>query len=344
MTSSDIGIDKENLLVVRRPDVLGNKLDSFKEQLLSIPGVEKSGNSLAIPGKKFSNNAFMLDDDPTKATHLINQTFVSIGFPEAMGIKLVQGRFFSKEYNDTLSVIINEAAVKSLGFEEPIGKFLVQPGRGETFIKRPVIGVMKDFNIESMHNKITPVCFTFMPGNGEGYLCIRLSGNNIQGTVRSIETLWKDYSDRQPCQYSFFDEEYNRLYEAEYKAGRLFILFAVLAIFIACLGLIGLITYMTTIRTREIGIRKTYGGSGVTIVSLFSREVIKLIVIASLVAYPVAYFSIRMWLETFAEKTTINPLIYLVSSLLGLSIGWLSIMYHALRAAGYNPAEALRYK
>jgi putative ABC transport system permease protein len=183
-----------------------------------------------------------------------------------------------------------------------------------------------------------------MPGNYEGYLCIRLNSNDIQSTIRKIEALWKEYSNRQPFQYTFFDEEFNRLYETEYKAGRLFILFAVLAIFIACLGLTGLITYMTTIRTKEIGIRKTYGGTESSIIALFSREVVVLILISSLFAYPVAFFGIRIWLETFAEKTSVSPLIYLVSSLIGFTIGWFSIMYHAVKAAGYNPSEALRYK
>jgi putative ABC transport system permease protein len=345
MTSSDMGIDKQNLLVVRRPDVLTTKIEAFKQQLLTIPGVEKAGNAMAIPGKLYSNNAFLLDDDPTKATYLINQDAVSYNYAEALGVKLVEGRFFSKEYgNDTLSIVINEAAVKSLGLKEPLGKYILQPSGPGSFVKRQVIGVMKDFNIQSMHNRITPVCFTFMPGNYEGYLCIRLKGNDIQGTIRQIESLWKEYTNRQPFQYTFFDEEFNMLYDTEFKAGRLFILFAILAILIACLGLTGLITYMTTIRTKEIGIRKSFGGTENSIISLFSREVVNLIIISSLVAYPIAFLGIRMWLETFAVKTTVNPLIYVISSIIGLAIGWISIMYHALKAARFNPSEALRYK
>lgn len=203
---------------------------------------------------------------------------------------------------------------------------------------------MKDFNIQSLHDKIPPVCFTLMRGNYEGYLCIRLNGKNTQGAIRSIESVWKDYSNRQPFQYSFFADEFNKNYETELKTGRIFILFSVLAIFIACLGLIGLITFMTTIRTREVGIRKTYGATRGLIVTLLSREVIVLILISSLVAYPVAYFGIKIWLESFAEKINVSPLIYIAASVIGLAIGWLSIIYQALKAAGYNPAESLRYK
>ena len=158
-----------------------------------------------------------------------------------------------------------------------MGKYILQPSGPGQIVKRKIVGVMKDFNIESLHTKIAPVCFTFMPGNYPGYLCIRLNGNNIQGTIKAVEKLWNDFSNRQPFQYSFFAEEFNKQYETEIKAGRIFILFSVLAIFIACLGLIGLITYMTTIRTREVGIRKTLGASvNNVVVALLSREVLVL--------------------------------------------------------------------
>jgi len=346
MTSVDMGIEKENLLVIRRPDALGKKLESFKEQVLRIPDVVKIANSQAIPGTNFNNNAFFLDNDPTKTTYLINQTRVSFDFAEVMGIKLTGGRYFSKEYGtDSSAIMINETAVKFLGLTDPVGKYILRPSGGPgSFEKLRIVGIMKDFNIASLHEKITPVCFTFMRGNYEGYLCIRLNGKNTQATIKSIESLWKDFSNRQPFQYSFFNDEFNKLYETEVKTGRIFILFSVLAILIACLGLIGLITFMTTIRTREVGIRKTLGASKSIIVSLLSREVLVLILISSFVAYPVAYFSIKIWLQSFAEKISVNPVIYIIASLIGLAIGWISIIYQALKAAATNPTESLRYK
>jgi putative ABC transport system permease protein len=347
MTSADMGIDKANLLVIRRPDALERRLESFKEQVLQIPGVVRTGNSTAIPGSvtSFNNNAFFLDNDPTKATYLINQCNVSYGFTEVMGIKMAEGRSFSKEFGtDTTAIMINETAVKFLGLKDPVGKYILRPRGPGQFEKLRIVGIMKDFNIQSLHEKITPVCFTFMRGNWEGYLCIRLDGKNIQNTIKSIEQIWKNYSTRQPFQYSFFVDEFNKNYETELKTGEVFILFSVLAIFIACLGLIGLITYMTTIRTREVGIRKTFGASRGIIVSLLTREVLVLILISSLVAYPLAYFGIRIWLESFAEKIRVSPVIYLTATIIGLAIGLLSIMYQALKAAAYNPAESLRYK
>jgi len=345
MTSADMGIKKEDLLVIRRPDALNKRLESFKEQVLQIPGVEKIANSTSIPGTEFNNNAFFLDNDPTKTTYLLNQCNVSFGFAEVMGIKLAEGRYFSKEFGtDTTAVMINETAMKFLGLKEPLGKYLLRPSGPGEFEKLRIVGIMKDFNIASLHEKITPVCFSFMRGNYEGYLCIRLNEKYTQGTIKSIETIWKDFSNRQPFQYSFFADEFNKSYESELKTGRIFILFSILAILIACLGLIGLITYMTTIRTREVGIRKSFGANRTIIVALLSREVVVLILISSLVAYPVAYFSMKIWLESFAEKISVSPLMFFTASIIGLAIGWLSIIYQALKAAAFNPAESLRYK
>jgi len=346
MTSADMGFDKENLLVVRRSDALRNNIDAFKEQVLHIPGITQVGNGTAIPGTdNYNNNAFYLDDDPTKTTYLINQESVSYGFAEAMGLRLSEGRFFSKEYgSDTMAIVINEATVKLLGLKEPLGKYILRPSAPGEFDRLRIVGVMKDFNIKSLHEKIPPVCLTFMRGNYEGYLCFRLGKGDIQKTITAIGSIWKDYANGQPFQYSFFDEDFNKHYETEFRTGKIFILFSILAILIACLGLIGLITYMTTIRTREVGIRKTFGANRGVIIALLSQEVIVLILIASLVAYPLAFLGVRMWLEGFAVKITVSPLIYLFASAIGLTIGWLSIMYHSIKASAYNPAQSLRYK
>ncbi len=345
MTSSDLGIDKKNMLVIRRSDLLASRIDAFKDQLLKIPGVQRTGNASSIPGTNYSNNVFMKDDDPSKGQYLINRGFASYGFTEALGVEIVEGRSFSSEFGtDSNAVVINETAVKSLGLKDPVGKYLVQSGRHGEFVKYQIIGIMKDFNIKSLHNKIEPVCYFFMKGNFHGYICVRLSGADIQGSIKAIESLWNDYTGNQPFQYEFFDAGFEKLYETEIKAGRIFILFAILAIFIACLGLIGLITYMTTVRTREIGIRKIYGASGQTIIGLFSREVIFLIIISSLIAYPVAWFGLRFWLNGFAERVSVNPFVFIIASIIGLAIGLISIGYQAAKASAYNPAEALRYK
>jgi putative ABC transport system permease protein len=344
MTKKDLGFEKENLIVIRRPDAFFRQMGTFRDRLLQLPGVEKVGFSRSVPGEIFYNNGFLKDEDPEKNTYLINQTFVSLDFPQALGVQLVEGRFFSREFGtDSIAILLNETAVKSLGLKDPVGKYILQPRGPQQFTRLQIIGVMKDFNIESMHKAITPVCFTVMgQGGGDQFATVRLSGNNINGTIKAIEKEWLRFTTRQPFQYEFFTDSWNNLYSAEMKTGKIFIIFSVLVIFIACLGLIGLITYITNKRTREIGIRKTYGASIQVVLKLLSREVVSLILIASVIAYPLAWLGSKYWLEGFASKTSINPLIYIFATLITLIIGWLSISYQTIKAAGTNPAEALR--
>jgi len=344
MTKKDLGFEKENLIIVRRPDAFFRQMTSFHDQLLEIPGVEKVGFSRAVPGTNFNNNAFFNDEDPEKKTYLLQQTQVSFDFPEALGVKLAEGRFFSREFStDTLAVMINEAAVKSLGLTDPVGKYILQPRGPGQFQKLKIIGIMKDFNITSMHKSIDPVCFTVLRrGGGDQFATIRLSGTNVNETIREIEKKWQMFTQLQPFQYEFFTDTWNNLYKAEMKTGKIFILFSILAILIACLGLLGLITFITNKRTREIGIRKTYGASTGIVLQLLSKEVVYLILISSVIAYPVAYFGSNYWLEGFASKISVSPFIYLSATAIVVIIGWLSISYQTVKAASYNPANALR--
>ena len=344
MTKKDLGFKKENLVIIRRPDAFFRQLEPFRDQLLQIPGVEKVGFSRQVPGTNFSNNAFFNDEDPEKKTYLLQQAQVSLDFPQALGVQLLEGRFFSREYaTDSNSVLINEAAVRSLGLKDPVGKNILQPRGPQQFQKLKIIGVMKDFNITSMHKAIDPVCFTIMRrGVGDQYATVRLTGQDIPATIRAIEQKWQTFTTMQPFQYEFFSDTWDHLYTSEMKTGKIFILFSILAVLIACLGLLGLMTFITNKRTREIGIRKTYGASIQVVLRLLSREVVYLILISSLIAYPIAYFGSKYWLDGFASKVNISPLVYILATVAALAIGWLSISYQTLKAASYNPASALR--
>jgi putative ABC transport system permease protein len=344
VTKKDTGFEKENLIVVKRADSFFRQRESFRDQVMQVPGVKNAAFSRAVPGTNFNNNAFLLDDDPDKNTYLINQTQVSFDFAQTLGVELAEGRFFSREYGeDSTAILINEAAVKSLGITDPVGKYILQPQGPQQFQRLKIIGVMKDFNIASMHKPIEPVCFTVL-GNfgGDQFATIRLTGDDVPATIRAIEEKWQSFTSNQPFQYEFFTDSWNNLYSSEMKTGKIFFLFSLLAIFIACLGLLGLITYITNKRTREIGIRKTYGASVQVVLRLLSREVVYLILISSLFAYPIAYFGSKYWLEGFASKVKVSPLIYIIATLAALAIGWLSILYQTKKAANYSPADALR--
>ncbi|HEX7493437.1 MAG TPA: ABC transporter permease [Bacteroidales bacterium] len=344
MTKKDLGFKKENLIVIRRPDAFFRQLEPFRDQLLQIQGVEKVGFSRQVPGTNFNNNAFFNDEDPDKKTYLLQQAQVSLDFPQALGVQLLEGRFFSREYStDSTAVLINEAAVKSLGLKDPVGKYVLQPRGPQKVQKLKIIGVMKDFNITSLHKAIDPVIFMVMgQGGGDQYATVRLTGNNLNATIKAIEQKWQAFTSKQPFQYDFFADTWNNLYKSEMKTGKIFIVFSILAVFIACLGLLGLITFITNKRTREIGIRKTYGASFYVVLTILSKEVVNLILISSLIAYPIAYFGSKYWLEGFASKVNVNPLIYILATLITLAIGWLSISYQTIKASNYNPSKALR--
>jgi putative ABC transport system permease protein len=345
MTKKDLGFEKENLIVIRRADAFWRQRETFREQVLRIDGVEKAGFSVQMPGMDYSNNAFFRDDDPEKNTYLLQQSQVSFDFPQTLGVRLVSGRFFSREYGtDSTSILINEAAVKSLGLKEPVvGQYIKQPSGPDTFQRYKIIGVMKDFHIASMHKVIDPVCFTVLfPGGGDQFAAIRLSGSNIPATIRAIEEKWREFAPDRPFQYEFFTDSWNNLYSSEMKTGKIFILFSLLAVFIACLGLIGLVAFMTNKRTREIGIRKTYGATAPVVLRLLIKETVILILIASLIAWPVAYFGSKYWMESFADKASVSPLIYFLATVVVITVGFISVIYQTLRAANYNPAQALR--
>lgn len=345
MQNKELGFNKNNLLIVKRPDALKTKIESFKQELRTNPNILGVANSRSIPGKDYSNNGLLKEDDPEKNTYLLFQNWASFEYAEVMGLELVQGRYLSNEYGtDSTAVIINEAAVKLLGYDDPIGKNLIQPGGPNQFRKIPIVGVVKNFNVESLHKEIAPVIINIMPGNWEGYLSIRLDKHNIQETINFIENKWNDYAQGAPFQYYFFDKEFNSLYQSERKTAQIFTVFSVIAIFIACLGLLGLITYASAVRTKEIGIRKVHGASIATIVRLLSTEVIKLISISTIIAWPVAYFGLQKWLNDFYDHISINPITFVSATVIALAIGWLAISFQAIKVALGNPIDALKYE
>lgn len=346
MQNKELGFNKNNLLIVKRPDALKKKIESFKQELLTNPNILGVANSRGIPGKDYSNNGMLKEDDAEKNTYLIFQNWASFEYAEVLGLELVQGRYFSHKFGtDSSAVIINEAAVKLLGYDDPIGKNLLQPGGPDgQFNKQKIIGVVKNFNFESLHKEIGPTALNIMPGNWEGYLLIRLDKHNISSTISFVEEKWNEYAQGSPFQYYFFDKEFNSLYQAERKTAQIFTVFSILAIFIACLGLLGLITYAAAVRTKEIGIRKVHGASIFTIVKLLSTEVIKLISISTIIAWPVAYFGLQQWLNGFSDHININPFTFFSATLIALSIGWIAISFQAIKVALRNPIEALKYE
>lgn len=344
MLSKNLGFDKEQTLVVRRSDVLLSNIENFKNDLLKNPNVKSVANAMSIPGKsRYNNNAYMIEESPD-APYLFYENRVSFGYAELMGLELVLGRFFSKDYpTDSTAIIINESAAKALGYEDPIGKRFVNQDRNGNAFYMPIIGVVKDYHIESLHKPIQPSVLRVMYGNQEGYAVVKLSNtHNIRETIQFVENTWFDHSYNKPFQYFFFDDDYANLYRSESTTAQVFVVFAGLSIFIACLGLIGLVTYTAAIRKKEIGIRKVLGASTGTLVKLLSNEIVKLIVISTLIAWPLAYFATDYWLQNFADRLTISPWIYVLSTLIVVFIGSLAISFQTIKASISNPVDSLR--
>jgi putative ABC transport system permease protein len=345
MLNKDLGFDKENILMIHRSDALKTQMESFKAELKTIPSVIDVTNENAYPGVNFSNNAFFLEGESTSHTYLLNQGWVSYDYGKTFGFQLIEGRFFSRNFpTDSNAIVINESAVKSLGLTDPIGKALLRPSGPNEFTRTPIIGVVKDFNFKSLHTKIEPAAFTLMPGNWEGVVSVKLKSENVNSAIQQIQGIWESFTTEYPFEYFFFDDSLKKLYKAEQRTNNIFILFSVLSILIAFMGLIGLISFITEQRKKEIGIRKTFGSSSANIAYIICKEIFKLIVIASIISWPIAYLLMNNWLQDFSYRVNINYLMFILIPLFTIILSLLTVIYQTLKAAMKNPAETLRYE
>lgn len=347
MQDKDPGFRKENLLVIHRSDALDNRIDAFKEEIIQHSNVISAANSTHIPSYKYWENAHWLEGWDRSEIFTLASSYVSYDFDQAMDLEVVEGRFFSREMpSDSSGVVINEAAVAALGLEDPLNTRFVQPdmqGGEDQFM--PIIGVVKDFHFESLHKEISPMAIHFMPGNFEGVLVAKLGDGDMSETVDFIQSKWDDFNIEHPFEYTFMDEEFNRLFDTERRTSQILGIFSILSIFITCLGLLGLISYTTNQRTREIGIRKIMGASVQIVMRLLSREMFNLLGISALISIP-AYFGARAWLQRFAYHIPFQVGIYFL--VLGavvltvLILAMATVSFHSYRAATANPADSLR--
>ncbi|MFC2103822.1 ABC transporter permease [Bacteroidota bacterium] len=345
MLNKDLGFDKENILMIHRSDALKTQMEAFKSELKKLPSVINATNANSYPGVNFSNNAHFLEGESTGNTYLLHQAWVSFDYGKTFDFELVEGRFFSRDFStDSNAIVINEAAVKSLGLKDPVGKIILAPRSETEFLQRPIIGVVKDFNFKSLHTKIEPAAFTLMPGNWEGVVCVKLKSENINSSISQIQGVWESFTSDYPFEYFFFDDHLKDLYKAEQRTNSIFRLFSVLSILIAFMGLLGLISFITEQRKKEIGIRKTFGSSSTNIVIIISKEILKLIVIASIISWPIAYWLMDNWLQDFSYRIDINYLMFGLIPILTIILSLLTVIYQTVKAARKNPAETLRYE
>lgn len=340
--NKEIGYDRDRLLVLRESYLLGNNENAFKNELLNDPRVERVTMSAFVPAGPTDNN--MTGVYPGRQHEAFRRTVLYQIDPQyipTMGMQLVAGRNFSENGGDSLNIIINETAMRTFGLgDNPLGQVLTANtgSDGETR-SLTVIGVIKDFHFRSLHETIAPL---IMVNNPYGGLIIRTKTREIADLLASMEEKWKAFQVEEPFSYALLDELYNETYLSEQKMGTILRVFGALTILVACLGLFGLVTFTAEQRVREIGIRKVLGAKVTEIVSLLSKDLIVLVAISFIIAFPLGYYLMDKWLQDFAYRIEIQWWVYALAALTTLLIAFFTMSFKTVRSALANPVESLR--
>jgi len=352
MRNKDPGFNKEQILVLPiRSDEMRASLNNLKEEFKMYLGVVSVAASSALPGWFVQQNGKYPEGMPPDKEFIMSDITVDEDFIPTLGMEIVAGRNFSKQFitDHTEAVIINEVAVKQIGWNDPIGKKMKVYWSRDPNIKKDmtVIGVIKDYHQLPMANGIQPLYIGNDPQHSYNPLqrvLIKIRLQDITGTIEFINKKWDELYPEEPFNYSFLDASFDNQFNRIGQLREIFSYFAILAIIIACLGLFGLASFIAEQRTKEIGIRKALGATVPEIILMLSKEFTKWIVLANIIAWPVAYFFMNKWLESFAERINLGPNVFLISSLSALLIALITVSYQAVRAATVNPVESLRYE
>lgn len=348
--SKKLGYDREQLIVLQNTYVLGGSIESFKNEVLNNNAFTNGTVSGFLPIRSSSTNSAVFPGKNPKSNSTTSCAFfyVDYDYIPTLGMELVAGRNFSKDFGaDSTGIIINESTARQFGIaDDPIGKELGtyeggsadDPELNISVFK--VIGVVKDFHFESLKTDIRPAVIFL--GKSTSRITFRLNTTDYPAAISYLQQKWNEFAPGQPFEYAFYDEEFNAEYKAEQKVGEIFGIFAGLAIFIACLGLFGLAAFTAEQKTKEVGIRKVLGASVSSIIFLLSREFMKLVLVAFVIAVPVAWFAMDSWLQDFAYRTSLGLEVFLLAGGLSFLIAWLTMSFHSYRAAVINPSRSLR--
>jgi len=342
MRNRELGFNKENIVYTSIGGRFRQNIETIKTEMLRNPNI--IGLTLTdVAPYRWQSNAGVGDvhwEGKTNQAVKMVVTSVDHDYLETFDLKIVQGRFFSGDYPTDVSeaYVINEAAVRAMELDSPIGKELrIWNERGK------IIGVVKDYHFESLHREIIPMAMRIRP-EWLGTVCIRINPDNTSAALSFIEKKWKEIYPEYPFEYSFLDDTIRSQYRSEESVGKIFKYFTFLAIFISCLGLFGLALYTTEQRTKEIGIRKVLGASVPRLALLLSKEFMKWVLLANVIAWPAAWYIMNKWLQNFAYKTNIRLWTFLLSGVLALLISFVTVSSQTIKVAVTNPANSLRYE
>ncbi len=343
--SKDIGFNREQMLIINNTSALGKNTEAFKNEMIRLSGVEKATYSSYLPVNYYRSNDsfFQTPSLDTKDAISMQEWEIDENYIPTLEMTMVQGRNFSKEMStDSSGIVINEAAAKFLGGKDILNRKLYNLVNEETKALKvyTVIGVVKDFNFTSLREQVKPLAFVYKKSTGS--ITLKISTTHIPALLDQIKEKWQGLSAGLPFEYSFMDDDFNRFYVGEQKIGTLFTVLACLAIFIACLGLFGLATFMAEQRIKEIGVRKVLGASVNGLVAMLSKDFIILVVTAIVIATPLAYYFIHQWLQTFAYHVEINWWVFALAGTFAILIALLTVSYQAIKAALMNPVKSLK--
>jgi putative ABC transport system permease protein len=338
-----LGFKKEGVILVKNARDLGANLEPFMDELRQFPEIEQVSSSTHVPGDKFVIWGFSAQN--VEESFNLNANMVDEMYLETLGMEMAEGRFLSKEYGaDVKKVILNETAVSRLGYEDPIGKTInmwFDPSN-----PYEVVGVIKDYHWESKQQLIKPhilihrKAVTWTPQ----YLSVKTTGSSHDEAIKILEGKWTTQVPDVPFEYEFLDKHYEGIYQNETKTKSLLIIFALMAIFISCLGLFGLASFMAARRTKEIGIRKANGASTQSILTLLSVDFTKWVLLANLIAWPLIWIALKKWLEGFAYRVDLQLWIFAVAGFLAFVIALATVSFHAIHASRQNPGLLFRYE
>lgn len=338
--NKNLGFDKEKVIVISNVDRLESNRKAFKDALQNDANiVAASYSNSVIPGV---NNTTIFRKPESEEDHIIGLYFADHEHFDVMGFELVAGRNFSREFpSDSTAMLVNEAIVDAMGWEDPIGERLIS-FNGEKPMEITVVGVLKDYNFESLRENIRPIMIRL--GDFGNDMTVRYTHEDPKEAVELLESKWKEVAPNEPFEFAFLDERFDEMYRAEQRLGVLFTIFTGLAIFIACLGLFGLAAFTAEQRTKEIGIRKAMGASSFTIVRLLSSEFVKFILIAFVISIYPAYYFISGWLENFVYRIGIDWWVFLLSGIIAFVIALITVSFQSVKASRLDPATTLRYE
>ncbi|MRR21398.1 ABC transporter permease [bacterium] len=345
MLNKDVGFNKDQLIVIERAHVLGPRWKAFKDAAKEIPGVVNIASSTAVPGRNNNNNGYLIEGRKDESFLMVTN-WVDYDYLDTYGMKLSSGRFFNESHGtDSEACLVNESAVREFGLDQPDQTRIIRPGDEGRLFHMSIIGVVSNFNHESLRNPIQPYIFCFKGDDQAwGYLTVKLAAQNYSETIGEIEKLWKEFTANNPLQYYFLDDDFENMYRQEKQNAKMAVIFSILALFIAVLGLFGLTSYTVEQRTKEIGVRKAMGSSVQGIYVVISREVVVLVTVSALIASPLIYYFAGRWLESFYYRIGLGLPVFIAGFVVALAVAMLTISYRILRAARVNPAQSLKYE